>query len=275
MVLVLTLFCITIDRYFSVVKPLRHRLLMTRRIAYRMLVVAYFIAFLSAVVPIGGDTKYEYHPGTNHCSPPWHKSCAYYFIMMFLGFLTPILGMLITYTKIILTLRENRRTMVNWGTSARSRNISRKNARVGVAEDTRDGSPTVSQHVSCSASNTTTESDQTNGTDQGLSSTSQIGQRRSGISSVILRMRNQARIPQEYRIARTGFILVLTFAILWTPYLVAHSCFAGTCRATKLLNVAMLLVYFNAVANPIIYALTNRTVIRNFRSHFRRLCQRP
>ncbi|XP_028393235.1 uncharacterized protein LOC114517649 [Dendronephthya gigantea] len=89
---------------------------------------------------------------------------------------------------------------------------------------------------------------------------------------VIARMKKQKAIRHEFKIARTGTILVLSFLILWMPYVIAHSCFVGACRTMTFYNIAMFLVYTNALANPIIYALTNKTVMQDIRKSMEKFC---
>lgn len=117
---IFTLMCLTIDRYMAVVKPLRHRTLMTRRTAYKMLSVVYFLSFLLAVVPIFSQARYKYHAGTNHCTPSWRNSCGYAAAMTTVAFILPIVGMLTTYTRIFLTLRSKRVLMSKGSTSTMS-----------------------------------------------------------------------------------------------------------------------------------------------------------
>ena len=176
--------------------------------------------------------------------------------------------MLVTYTRIIVRVRSNRSIVGR---------MSHKDAVAGSVGSTRERHASVARvapvtntqvnHTTRNPSITFEATDETSTTDE-IPNTSGSARERSTISSVIRQIRN--RVPQEYKIARTGFLLVLTFLVLWTPYLVAHSCYNENCSTPTVLNVSMFLVYFNAVANPLVYALTNKTVLRDFRLHFRR-----
>lgn len=226
-----------------------------------MLLAVHLLSLSLAIIPMTGEANYEYHPGTYHCSPSWHNSCPQYILLVLFGFLIPILGMLMTYSRIIARVRTNRRLIKDWKSSS----TDLPNHIVLREMDARAGRAT--NEISSCALRYTEETSAT-GAGAERSLTGAVAER-SKIASVIHRIANRKRVPQEYRVARTGFILVLTFAILWAPYLVAHSCLVGRCHRSALFTVSMFLVYLNTVANPIIYALSNRTVMQGFRTHFR------
>ena len=92
------------------------------------------------------------------------------------------------------------------------------------------------------------------------------------INALVKRMRKQRAIHHEYKIARTGTILVISFLVLWMPYLIAHSCFVGECRTMTFYNIATFLVYTNALASPMIYVLSNRAVMQDIRKSMGKLC---
>ena len=499
--LIFTLVCLTIDRYLAVVKSLQHRRIMSRRTAYYMLVVVYVLSFLLAIVPILGKAKYKYHPGTNHCSPAWANSCGYAAAMTTIAFVFPILGMLITYTRIFFTLRDKRVLMSKNSTSTISskdiqdvdsnslgdfedtstdpsgdcnvkltdlktlvhskdgvleygseigtslENLVHKDSTIhqkvegmtasgnaggskehlvndavdvsrsgdyleekrhpkekstgmkiskNLKDNVRNGLNigSSSKQVHCNSetwssnecptneqleandikeNNCESASDDMEGTilesknDKANKSHLKLKEKRSVNTNVadtdepevprshlsvpnsneevarkrtekvtpdaainssdhesdvfareetrvaenkqvsfqtclkvnpseskdeskkrlsnILpasrkvmqvlesRLKRQRAIRHEYKIARTGTILVVTFLILWMPYVIAHLCFARDCRTMTFYSIATFLVYTNALANPIIYALTNRAVMQDIRNSMGRLCQ--
>jgi hypothetical protein len=444
--LIFTLVCLTIDRYLAVVKPLQHRTIMNRRTAYRMLVVVYFLSFVLAVVPILGKAKYTYHPGTNHCSPAWANSCGYAAAMTTIAFIIPIIGMLITYTRIFVTLRDKRVLMSKNSTSTlSSRDVGDPDSNsLGDFDDT-STDPSGDLQVRLTAQNTLAHSeddvleydseigaslenlvhddstinrnaaeitacdtaggskylvnvavyssggeglDENKGVsirtdeefsrqeetqkvnnegsremkdavndranklaDKELVSGGVVGTNkpemprseasnaevvgrevtpdapisssdhdsdvfdseesrtaenkhvsfqnslkvypseskdkeeskkrlsnilpasRKAMQALVKRMKRQRAIRHEFKIARTGTILVVTFLLLWMPYVIAHLCFARDCRTMTFYSIATFLVYTNALANPIIYALTNRAVMEDIRGSMGRLCQ--
>ena len=463
--LIFTLVCLTIDRYLAVTKSLQHRTIMSRRTAYYMLVVVYVLSFLLAIVPILGKAKYEYHPGTNHCSPAWANSCGYAAAMTTIAFVLPILGMLITYTRIFLTLRDKRVLMSKNSTSTISsreiqdvdsnslgfedtstyppgdcnvrltvlktlvhsndgvlgseigaslENLVHKDSTMhqnaegmracGTVERSTEHLVSVAVDVSRSddyleekthaketwpsnecptnkqleandikENNRQSASDDMEGTslesknDKANKSHLKLEEKRSVNTSVtdtdepeiprselsvpnsseevatkrtekvtpdaainssdhesdvcareetriaenkqvsfqnslkvnpseskdeskkrlsnilpasrkvmrvlVCRLKRQRAIRHEYKIARTGTILVVTFLILWMPYVIAHLCFARDCRTMTFYSIATFLVYTNALANPVIYALTNRAVMQDIRNSMGRFCQ--
>ena len=254
----------TIDRYLSVIKPFKHRLLMTRHTAHRMLLAVHILSLSLALIPFVSEAHYEYHPGTHHCTPAWHKSCAAYSLLVLFGFLIPILGMLGTYSRIIVKVRTNRRLIQDWKSSSSSTELPNHMVSRGI--EMREMNARASHAANEFGSRAFQPIEETSATETSFSRSTR---RCSKIASAIHRIANGKRVPQEYRVARTSFILVLVFAILWAPYLVAHSCLVGRCRQSALFTVSMYSVYLNAVANPIIYALSNRAVLQGFRTHFR------
>ena len=469
--LIFTLVCLTVDRYLAVIKPLKHRTIMTRRTTYRIMVVVYFLSFLLAVIPILGAAKYKYDPRTNHCSPAWTNSCGYAAGMTIVAFIIPLIGMLITYTRIFLTLRKKRVLVTNSAKSTPSSNDipnMDSNSLDNFEDTTTDpsgdtsirltahkillnssdrffdgdlqpgtsldnlveidsipqhatGDPTVreptgqsneslvknnkkiclssgnleedlikaksiknkssgyskeklvendfpsstkyfdydletDEHLAKQDSTTNdikneqdtsddSESDATahldnegvsanrnkirsvrcddeqplkfedsrtaknehpgqsnlsedspratvpddkqvsfqnctnfspskskvnEGKAQRLSTIFPISRSSKAINVLVNRMKKRRH---EYKIARTGTILLVSFVILWMPYIVAHSCFLTSCLSMTFYSIATFLVYTNALANPIIYALTNRGVMQDIRKSMGKLCR--
>lgn len=67
-------------------------------------------------------------------------------------------------------------------------------------------------------------------------------------------------VPKEYKIAKTGLLLLILFLALWLPYLVVNSCSTNIQAPERVFHFAMCLVYMNGVANPIAYAFNNAIV---------------
>ena len=481
---IFTLVCLTVDRYLAVVKPLRHRTIMTRHTTYRMMVVVYFLSILLAFIPILGTARYKYDPRTNHCSPAWTNSCGYGVGMTIVAFIFPLIGMFITYTRIFRTLRKRRVLVSNSAKSTLSskdipnmESNSLDNFEDTTTDDSGDTSirvaahkilpssndrlldgdlqpgasldnlvekKTVQQHTTkgltvsettekskgklvkyddenclsganleedliktksikckisgdskeklvgnnlCSSTkqcdletdehlakhdsiangikneaDTSDDSESGNPADlenegvfinesktritfsdvrcrdekalkfnepkktnsrKGLSvlskdspstssdnetdvfeeeaivpnkqvsfencakvspSETKVDEERAQRLSIIFPISRSSRAinvlvnrmkkcRHEYKIARTGTILLLSFVILWMPYVVAHSCFLTDCLSMAFYSIATFLVYTNALANPIIYALTNRAVMQDIRKSMGKLCR--
>lgn len=473
--------CLTVDRYLAVVKPLKHRTIMTRRTTYRMMVVVYSLSFLLAVIPILGKARYKYDPRTNHCSPAWTNSCGYATGMTIVAFIIPLIGMFITYTRIFLTLRNKRVLVTNSaklslsskdipnmdsnsldnfedtttdpsgdtsirltahkillnsndrlfdgdlqpGTSldnlveadtipqhatgdltvpettgqskenlvkisgnleedlmkgksikckssgdskeklvgndfpsstkyldydlATDEHLAKRDSTVNdiknegnTSDDSESGTATHVENKGASVngnktrnaftdvrrrdehllrfedpktaniarpglSNLSEDSPTTSsenkfdvfeeettapadkqvsfqnctnvspsktevneGKAQRLSTIFPISRSAKAINVLVNRMKKRRH---EYKIARTGTILLLSFVILWMPYIVGHTCFLTSCLSMTFYSTATFLVYTNALANPIIYALTNRGVMQDIRKSMGKLCR--
>lgn len=85
------------------------------------------------------------------------------------------------------------------------------------------------------------------------------------------RKRDEGQLPREYKIAKTGFLLLILFLILWLPYLVVNACTTKIRAPESVFHLAMWLVYMNGVANPIAYAFNNKRVKTKFREIFHKI----
>ena len=74
-------------------------------------------------------------------------------------------------------------------------------------------------------------------------------------------------IPREYKIAKTGFTLVLVFFLSWGPYLLVHNCHHSPKTPLWVYRTAMWLVYASCILNPIVYALSSRHIRTAFTYH--------
>ncbi|XP_068751187.1 uncharacterized protein [Montipora capricornis] len=77
------------------------------------------------------------------------------------------------------------------------------------------------------------------------------------------------RLPREYKIAKTGFTLVLVFFLSWGPYMMANNCQYSINNPLWVHRVAMWMVYLSCVLNPILYALSSRHIRLALSSHLK------
>lgn len=59
-------------------------------------------------------TDYKFHPGTNFCSPAWHRSCGLYAFMTIFAFGIPLVTLLSTYGMIFSSIRRHTKRVSNW-----------------------------------------------------------------------------------------------------------------------------------------------------------------
>ena len=76
----------------------------------------------------------------------------------------------------------------------------------------------------------------------------------------ILRTKNMQPLSKEWKVAKTGVILLVSFIVLWLPYMVVHSCSARFKAPQVVFRLSMWLVFMNGVINPLAYAFGNSRV---------------
>lgn len=123
-----TLCCISADRYFAVVKPMRYKHVLTPRRALYMLALVWVGSLSLSFLPL--ITTYEYHPGTNFCSPAWHRSCGLYAFMTVFAFGVPLITLLSTYGMIFASIRRHTKRVSHWRTSTNGSSGKRDSPRV-------------------------------------------------------------------------------------------------------------------------------------------------
>ncbi|PFX25031.1 G protein-coupled receptor 161 [Stylophora pistillata] len=110
-----TLCCISADRYLAVVRPMRYKHVLTPKKALYMLTLVWLGSLSLACLPL--ITNYEFHPGTNHCSPAWHRSCELYGFMTVLALGIPLVTLLSTYGMIYSSVRKHTKRVSHWKVS--------------------------------------------------------------------------------------------------------------------------------------------------------------
>ena len=320
--IVMTLCCISLDRYMAVTRPTRYKTIVTTRRAGYALLVVWAQAFLYASLPLFGWSKYEYNPGTLHCSPALADKCTLYVFLAFVGFFIPVLIMIVTYVRIFVVIRKlgrkvsttrrpNTMPSVTAGLSGivpltsaapvTRESKSRLGEKILTPKNTvsQDGytSLSLTAELSCdptagspetvlanTATITTTidkelpklsiaEPSSSHSSNEPASTSGQRSKSRSRRITLMLRRRRAERqLPKEYKVAKIGLLLLVIFLVLWTPYLIVHSCSGNFYAPQTLFRLAMWLVYMNGVANPIVYALLNSNVKQKFKALVVNVC---
>lgn len=79
---------------------------------------------------------------------------------------------------------------------------------------------------------------------------------------------NMQPLTKEWKVAKTGVILLVSFIVLWLPYMVVHTCSARFKAPQVVFRLSMWLVFMNGVVNPVAYAFGNSRVKMKFQKWF-------
>ena len=341
--IVMTLCCISLDRYIAVTRPTRYKTIVTVKRACYTLLVVWGQGLLYATFPLFGWSKYEYHPGTLHCSPAWKEDCTLYIYLAVVGFGIPIAVMVFTYIRIFFVIRKHSRKV---STIRRTEKKMNKNdcKFISLSQRLNMKRPSLNQNsvneAKSSVDKLNSKEEQTifssnmelssfdscakqfelnveNGKPSGLcvqegdkigistelppyntcydisntdeqssvpvsqntsTELSSNGQQtkcgRMRCGEMLRKMwprkrrREQRPLSREYKVAKTGVLLLLLFIVLWLPYMVVHICSAGVHAPQTVIRLTMWLVFMNGVLNPVAYALCNTTVKMKFEQMF-------
>lgn len=338
--IVMTLCCISLDRYIAVTRPTRYKTIVTVKRACYALLVVWGQGFLYATFPLFGWSKYEYHPGTLHCSPAWTKDCALYIYLAVVGFGFPIAVMVFTYIRIFFVIRKHSRKVST--VKRTQKKMKKKDCKLISLTQRLDVKPSLNQNSAneekSSVEKLNSKEEQTisvsskmelssfdscakqlelyakNGKSSGFyvqggekidmstelpsyNTISNTGEQSSApvshststepssndqqtnrcrmrcremLRNIWPRKRRREKRPlsREYKVAKTGVLLLLLFIVLWLPYMVVHNCSARVHAPQTVIRMTMWLVFMNGVLNPVAYALCNSTVKMKFEQMF-------
>lgn len=292
-----TLCCISVDRYYAVVKPVKYKNIFTIRRASILLLSSWTISVFCATLPVFGWAEYVYHPGSNHCSPNWKHHCGYYFFMTLIGFGIPLVILILTYWMIFAAIRKHERRFSTWSGIAPTTSSYR------IPLPTVDTAPkpvitvnAVSQDAFSHAGSTelnVNEHDDFRRRSRSICSgavsptstrrnTAQVDflkipgkaeiKRQSSmlqfraLTQITTRLRNRTlTIPREYRIAKTGLMLFFVFFVSWGPYMVVNNCSAYYETPVWVYRLAIWLVFCSCILNPMVYAFSSKHIRDAFR----------
>ncbi|XP_038051308.1 tachykinin-like peptides receptor 86C [Patiria miniata] len=86
----LSVACVSIDRYCTIVYAFDYQTMMTQRRAGVMLVLTWLAAAIISLLPVFGVGLYRFLPATHHCTSDWTQSPAYSLSVLTAGFLLPL-----------------------------------------------------------------------------------------------------------------------------------------------------------------------------------------
>ena len=107
---VLNLALVSIDKYLSIIRPLRYNDIVTNRNAFLMIGLVWLEAVCTAIVPLLGFWNMRsHHSKVNVCVFSWFFPTFYYLFVLSVNLLLPFLIMVYVYARIYVTARRQLR----------------------------------------------------------------------------------------------------------------------------------------------------------------------
>ena len=110
---VLNLALVSLDKYLSIIKPLRYTDIQTPRKTFLMIGLVWFESVLTASVPLFGLWKMRNHSDFPVCVFSWFFPRFYYIFVLSVNLLLPFLIMLYVYARIYFTARRQLQRISN------------------------------------------------------------------------------------------------------------------------------------------------------------------
>ncbi|EDV92679.1 GH18896 [Drosophila grimshawi] len=237
---ILHLCCISVDRYYAIVKPLKYPISMTKRVVFIMLLNTWISPALLSFLPIfiGWYTTEEHKvyvmENPEQCSFVVNKY--YAIISSSISFWIPCTIMIFTYLAIFREAnRQEKQLMMRHGNAMLMHRPSMQPS--GEALSGSGSSKTLTLHE--------VEQEHTPTKDKHL-----------------------IKMKREHKAARTLGIIMGTFILCWLPFFLWYtlSMTCGPCQVPEIVvSILFWIGYFNSTLNPLIYAYFNR----DFREAFR------
>ncbi|XP_002055825.3 octopamine receptor beta-2R [Drosophila virilis] len=237
---ILHLCCISVDRYYAIVKPLKYPISMTKRVVGIMLLNTWISPALLSFLPIFiGWYTTEQHKifvkeNPEQCSFVVNKF--YAIISSSISFWIPCTIMIFTYLAIFREAnRQEKQLMMRHGNAMLMHRPSMQPS--GEALSGSGSSKTLTLHE--------VEQEHTPTKDKHL-----------------------IKMKREHKAARTLGIIMGTFILCWLPFFLWYtlSMTCGPCQVPEIVvSILFWIGYFNSTLNPLIYAYFNR----DFREAFR------
>lgn len=296
-----TLCCISVDRYYAVVKPVKYKNIFTIRKAHLMLAFCWLVALSCSSFPVIGWTKYRYDPGINLCSPQWQNHCGYYFFMTCIGFGIPVVILILTYWMIFAAIRKHERRFSSWnGLTPKSPrapcgdiqkpvitvdavprdSMSVQDGMMQLSAKNLKGSIRGRSRSICSVETAPNSPRKDNEPVNFLRIPRHSDFKRQSsllqfraLTQITTRLKSRTlTIPREYRIAKTGLGLFLVFFISWGPHMIVNNCSVDYITPPWASKLSIWFVYASCILNPVVYAFSSKHIRDAFRAALR--CRR-
>ncbi|XP_037955621.1 octopamine receptor beta-2R [Teleopsis dalmanni] len=243
---ILHLCCISVDRYYAIVKPLKYPISMTKRVVGIMILNTWISPALLSFLPIfigwytTEDHKRFVEAHKDRCEFIVNKP--YCIVSSSISFWIPCTIMIFTYLAIFHEAnRQEKQLMMRQGNAMLMHRQSVGVSAGGEALSGSGSSKTLTLHE--------VEQDHTPTKDKHL-----------------------IKMKREHKAARTLGIIMGTFIVCWLPFFLWYTIttLCDECRVPDIVVAILFWIgYFNSTLNPLIYAYFNR----DFREAFRNTLQ--
>ncbi|RZF43302.1 hypothetical protein LSTR_LSTR001563 [Laodelphax striatellus] len=257
---ILHLCCISVDRYYTIVKPLKYPINMTKRVVAVMLLNTWASLAVISFVPIfcGWYTTDEHqlfrnqHPDV--CDFKVNK--VYVIVSSSISFWIPCTIMVFMYLSIFREANRQEKAI---------------HSRIGNQMLLNHGRDCNGDMLSSSGGSSKTLT------------LHEVGHGGGPMHSTPTKDRNIIKMKREHKAARTLGIIMGTFILCWLPfflwYVITTLCGPACYCPDSLVAVLFWIGYFNSTLNPLIYAYFNRDFREAFKNTlqcaFCSLCRRP
>ncbi|XP_056634041.1 octopamine receptor beta-2R [Diorhabda carinulata] len=254
---ILHLCCISVDRYYAIVKPLKYPLTMTKNVVAFMILNTWTSPAIISFLPIfkGWYTTSEQQKrrseNPNKCEFIVNKP--YAIISSSISFWIPCTIMIFMYLAIFREATRQERELYNRQGAALL--LHQNNTNGDMLSNSGGSSKTLTQH--------------------------DINQ---DLHHTPTKERNVSKMKREHKASRTLGIIMGTFMLCWAPFFIWYDTvyLCDSCRDScpeAVVTVMFWIGYFNSALNPIIYAYFNRDFREAFKNTlqcaFCSLCKRP
>lgn len=252
---ILHLCCISVDRYYAIVKPLKYPISMTKRVVAIMILNTWVSPAIISFVPIfvgwyTTDKNQEFrnlHPDS--CEFKVNK--LYAVISSSISFWIPCTIMIFTYFAIFREANRQEKELYNRHGTALL--LHQNNTNGDMLSNSGGSSKTLTLH--------------------------EINQ---DLHHTPTKERSIIKMKREHKAARTLGIIMGTFILCWLPFFLWYisTSLCDQCGCPEIVvTIVFWIGYFNSTLNPLIYAYFNREFREAFKNTlqcaFCSLCRRP
>ncbi|KAL0277693.1 UNVERIFIED_CONTAM: hypothetical protein PYX00_004897 [Menopon gallinae] len=250
---ILHLCCISVDRYYAIVKPLKYPISMTKRVVWIMLMSTWISPAMISFVPIflGVYTtpEHQFFRDNNPDACDFKVNKLFAIISSSISFWIPCTIMIFTYLAIFKEANRQEKQL-----HERQGNAMLLNHHRTSRDFNNVNGDTLTLHDSITTAD---------------------------LHSTPTKDRNLIKMKREHKAARTLGIIMGTFILCWLPfflwYVTATLC---DCYTPDIVVAVLFWIgYFNSTLNPLIYAYFNRDFREAFKNTlqcaFCSLCRRP